>query len=312
LYYKIDWFVLLDMSRHWIAIDWGTTNFRAFLMHDDVQVAQINQACGLLSVGQGGFAGTLQKLIQPWLENYPAAPIVLAGMVGSQQGWYEVAYAPLPATACSLVERTLKIATPWGSPAWIVPGVSGTSPFGQPDVMRGEEVQLFGLYALHPAAQHYALLPGTHSKHAQMINGEIATFSTFMSGELFALLSQHSLLGRALPPQQEDENAFLLGVSTALHGAPFSHLIFSARSRRLAGEIPHVHIHSYLSGLVIGYELLALPGAQHAWLVGSPALTARYALAATQTGLDLVPVSGDDCFIRGLCHLYSLLQEHVS
>jgi 2-dehydro-3-deoxygalactonokinase len=300
------------MKRHWIAIDWGTTNFRAFLMQDEVQVAHINQACGLLSVRLGEFAGTLQCLIQPWLEACPAVPIVLAGMVGSQQGWFEVSYAPLPATARSLIEGTRRIDTSWGSPAWIVPGVSGTSQFGQPDVMRGEEVQLLGLSVLHPAEQHFALLPGTHSKHAQMINGEIAAFSTFMSGELFALLSKHSILGRALPQQKEDENAFLLGASTALHGAPFSHLIFSARTRRLAGEIADAHAHSYLSGLLIGYELLALPGAQRAWLVGSPSLTARYQLAAGHIGLDLVPVNGDDCFIRGLCHLYSLLQENAS
>lgn len=297
------------MSKYWIAIDWGTTNFRAFLMQEGKRVAQINQPCGLLSVEKKQFATTLQTLLLPWLELHGTLPIVMAGMVGSQQGWHEVPYAPLPCDTYNLLARTLVFDTPWGSPAWIVPGVSGMSPFGLPDVMRGEEVQLLGLSALHPAKQHFVLLPGTHSKHAHIVNGEITAFASFMSGELFSVLSQHSILGRALPEQQEDESAFLQGVRTALRGAPFSHLIFSARTRRLNGEVACAHVHSYLSGLVIGYELLAIPAGQQAWVVGSPALTTRYQLAASQMDLDLLPANGDDCFIRGLGHLFSLLQE---
>lgn len=296
------------MKNNWIAIDWGTTNFRAFLMQESVQVAQINQACGLLSIEQGQFASTLQNLLQPWLEQHGALPVVMAGMVGSQQGWREVPYAPLPCDIDNLITRTPAFTTPWGSPAWIVPGVQGMSQYHQPDVMRGEEVQLLGLAALHPANEHLVLLPGTHSKHATIVNGEITAFSTFMSGELFSLLSQHSILGRALPEQKESEEAFLLGVATALRDAPFSHLIFSARTLRLALEIQESHVHSYLSGLVIGYELKALPAGQHAWVVGNPALIARYQLAANQMDLNLLSADGDACFVTGLSHLFTRLQ----
>jgi len=296
------------MKNHWIAIDWGTTNFRAFLMQGSLQVSRINQACGLLSVEKGQFAQTLQALLESWLEQYGNLPIVMAGMVGSQQGWHEVPYAPLPCNAADLASGTLAFTTSWGSPAWIIPGANGVSQFSQPDVMRGEEVQLLGLAALHPANQHVALLPGTHSKHAQMQHGEITSFSTFMTGEVFSLLTQHSILGRALPEQLEDEKAFLLGVKTAGKGAPFTHLIFSARTRRLAGELSETSIHSYLSGLTIGYELQTLLVQQHAWVVGSPALTARYQLAAGQMNLSLSQANGDDCFIHGLWHLFCQLQ----
>lgn len=300
------------MKNNWIAIDWGTTNFRAFLMQGSKQVSRISQPCGLLSVEKDQFAPTLQNLLQTWLEEYGNLPIVMAGMVGSQQGWHEVPYAPLPCNAQDLASRTLAFTTPWGSQAWLIPGANGTSQFGQPDVMRGEEVQLFGLSALHPADEHFVLLPGTHSKHAQLRLGEITASSTFMTGEIFSLLSQHSILGRALPEQQEDNEAFLLGVRTAIQGAPFTHLIFSARTRRLAGEIKEASVHSYLSGLTIGYELQALPAALHAWLVGSPSLTARYELAASLMDLNFSPANGDDCFIHGLWHLFTQLQGNRS
>lgn len=299
------------MSKYWIAVDWGTTNFRAFLMNDAQRREQISHPCGLLSVEHAQFAATLQRMLMPWLQEYGNLPIAMAGMVGSQQGWIDVPYAPLPCTAGGIVAGTYAFTAPWGSPAWIIPGVSGASHFDQPDVMRGEEVQLLGLSQLHPAEKHFALLPGTHSKHVQMLAGKIAAFSTFMSGEIFSILSQHSLLGKSLPPQQEDKSAFLLGVKTALRGAPFTHLIFSARTRRLTGELAPAHVHSYLSGLTIGYELLAVPAGQQAWVVGSPALAERYLLASRLMDLTLTAVSGDECFIRGISHLFLLIQENA-
>lgn len=296
------------MDRYWIAVDWGTTNFRAFLMHNAQRVEQINHPRGLLSVENAQFASALHAMLLPWLEEQENLPVVMAGMVGSQQGWHEVPYAHQPCGAGDLLTSTLSFTTPWGSPAWIIPGVNGKSHFDQPDVMRGEEVQLLGLCQLHPAESHFVLLPGTHSKHAQMVEGKISVFSTFMTGEIFSLLIKHSLLGKNLPEQQEDETAFLFGVQTALHGSPFTHLIFSARTRRLAGEVAPNHIHSYLSGLTIGYELLTIPVGQHAWVVGSPALAGRYQLASTLMNIPLTPVNGDDCFIRGLSQLFSLIQ----
>ncbi|KFC04471.1 2-dehydro-3-deoxygalactonokinase [Trabulsiella guamensis ATCC 49490] len=300
------------MKNNWIAIDWGTTNFRAFLLENNQVIDSLSEPCGLLSVQEAQFAAALQCLLSPWLAATPHLPIVMAGMVGSQQGWKNVPYASLPAGAGDLFDGSCTFQTPWGSPAWIIPGVNGTSRYGQPDVMRGEEIQLLGLVAMHPAENHLALLPGTHSKHARMHHGEIIDFSTFMTGELFSLLCKQSLLGRDLPQQVPHDASFVFGVETASQNTPFSHLIFSARTRRLMGDVAAEHIHSYLSGLLIGYELAEVDVAVPAWVVGSPALTARYLRAAEVTGLTLTAVDGDSCFLRGLALLRSLIQEKTS
>lgn len=300
------------MKRDWIAVDWGTTNFRAFLMDENRVIARTSAPCGLLTVENNAFAATLHQQLQPWISDVGAVPVLMAGMVGSQQGWQNVPYVPLPAGVQNVLAGIHPVETPWGSLAWIMPGLSGQSAWDQPDVMRGEEIQLLGLNALHPAYEHYVLLPGTHSKHAQMKNGSITAFSTLMTGELFSVLSEHSLLGRALPPQQEDQRSFLAGVAAAQRPVPFSHLIFAARTRRLSGEIAAEHVHSFLSGLLIGDELSSLPTGQHAWIVGSPSLAARYQLAATVIDISLTTVNGDDCFLRGLTLLRSHIQELTS
>lgn len=287
------------MHKHWIAIDWGTSNFRAFLMKDSLCVATTHAPCGLLNVPDRQFAAALQPLIQPWLDKYPTLPLLMAGMVGSQQGWLEVPYVALPAGGEQLAAQVATVNTPWGSPCQIIAGVSGPNAFGLPDVMRGEEVQLTGLAALHPQAQHCVILPGTHSKHAFLLNGQIRHFSTFMTGEIYAVMLNHSLLGRDLPEPSDDASAFALGVSHA-PAAPFlSNALFSARTLRLDGTLPPADVASYLSGLLIGAELLALPETQ-AWIVGSPALTERYTRAASQMGISLQPADGNDCFIEGM------------
>lgn len=297
------------MKKHWIAVDWGTTNFRAFLLNDQQVIASISKACGLLSLTKEEFGATLHQHLEPWLNEHGALPVVMAGMVGSQQGWQEVPYVFTPASAQTLRKNALPMATPWGSLAWIIPGVSSDSAFCLPDVMRGEEVQLMGLNTFHPADEVYAILPGTHSKHAQLSHGEITHFTTLMTGELFSLLSQHSLLGRALPEQQDDSDAFMKGVLTAQAHVPFSHLIFSARTRRLNNELEPSSIHSYLSGLLIGYELSSMSAEKENWLVGSPALCQRYLHAAKALQISLRIADGDTCFLHGMAALYAQLQE---
>lgn len=293
----------------WIAVDWGTTNFRAFLFEDERLISRIAQPCGLLSVENRQFDQALKRLLAPWLESYGTLPVVMAGMVGSQQGWKDVPYTPLPSGLQKLASGVSIFRTSWGSPAWIIPGVCGDSSYGQPDVMRGEEIQLLGLVQQYPAAEHLVLLPGTHSKHVHLSEGEIHDFSTFMTGELFSLLTQHALLGRDLPAQQTDEPSFIKGVENARHHIPFSHLIFSARTRRLTGELPLPYVHSYLSGLLLGHELVTLKTHQPVWVVGSPSLTARYQLAAHHLGQELTAVDGDTCFLQGINALRSYLQE---
>ena len=296
------------MKKHWIAIDWGTSNFRAFLMKEHECLDQISAPCGLLHVPDRQFAAALKPLICRWLDEFPQLPVLMAGMVGSQQGWQEVPYVALPAGSRQLAQCTASLETPWGSACRIVAGVSGKNEFGLPDVMRGEEIQLIGLAARHPGSQdsQYVILPGTHSKHAELHDGEIRQFSTFMTGEIYSVMLSHSLLGRDVPPAPEDEPAFALGVTHAQRAPHLSNALFSARTLRLNGVLAPDQVASYLSGLLIGAELHAVAHKQ-AWIVGSPALTERYTRAAKQLGITLNSADGNACFIQGMTQIYQCL-----
>lgn len=295
------------MKNNWLAVDWGTTNFRAWLMQDANVVAVINDSCGLLQVENGRFEDTLQARIAPWLARYGAMPVVMAGMVGSQQGWVNVPYCEGRIGAQQLAQGAHALRTRWGSDAWILPGIAGHSAAGLPEVMRGEDVQLIGLMALAPGERHRAILPGTHSKHAIIERHAIQHFSTYMTGELFQLLITHSLLGRDLPPQQTDRRAFALGVQHSGLNAPLSQLLFSVRTLRLRGDIALTGVGDYLSGLLIGQELRHCADASH-WVIGSDALNTRYQQAASPLGLTLESVSGERCFIAGMNQIRFYLQ----
>ncbi|MBB5189877.1 2-dehydro-3-deoxygalactonokinase [Silvimonas terrae] len=294
-------------TTHWIAIDWGTTNFRAFLIDGAGAVtARTAESLGLLQVKDRDFAGTLARLLQPWLASNPQLPVLMAGMVGSRNGWLEVPYMSTPCALSALARHVVTV--PWQARALIIPGITGMSLGGQPDVMRGEEVQLLGLTQLQTRPHCTAILPGTHSKHAQLVGDTLQSFATFMTGELFSLLSKHSILGRGLPPQTDDESAFVSGVLAARKDPELSRLLFSVRTRLLAGLLPAPAVHSYLSGLLLGAELAGLPADTHAWVIGAPALCERYQLAAQHLGMQLEFADGDDCFIAGMRHLHSLLE----
>ena len=213
------------MKREWIAIDWGTSNFRAWLMAGDDVLDKRNASYGLLHVEPGQFDATLKMLLGEWIaEGTPM--VAMAGMVGSQQGWYEVDYCSLPASADSLLAHSKSFMTSWGSKAWIFPGLRKSPSGDMPDVMRGEEVQLLGLSLLEDIDNFHAILPGTHSKHARMQQRQIVDFSTYMTGELFQVLISHSLLGRGLPDAAADDSAFLLGVEASRRHAALSQLLF--------------------------------------------------------------------------------------
>lgn len=296
----------------WIAVDWGTTNFRAFLMQDKQCIGLRAEGLGLLQVEPHRYEQTLYQQLEEWLQAGPL-PIVMAGMVGSQQGWKEAPYVMAPCSLSDLAGQAISLTTQWSSPVWIIPGVSCQSPYHQPDVMRGEEVQLAGLMALNPEEECLVILPGTHSKHVTLSQQSIINYATYMTGELYSLLFDRSILGKALPEQHNSQEAFLSGVDMAQNGTPLSHLIFSARTRRLNKEIPETHIADYLSGLMIGAEMATLSGSTlPLWCVGSPKLTQRYAQAAEHSGLKLTIADGDSCFIHGITSLFQHLTGEIA
>ena len=290
-----------------IAVDWGTSSLRAARIGRDGSVLEErSSARGILTVPAGGFPAVLQETCGDWLAS-PDALCLVSGMAGSKQGWREAPYCACPAG----FEEVASSLT-WIEPGRIalVPGLSFEHA-GVPDVMRGEEVQVFGAMELLGEQDGLFVLPGTHSKWVDVRGGRIQSFATFMSGEFYALLRQHSILSRTLPPGDGalDEDAFVRGVRHAREAGSLLHAAFSARTLSLFERVPVTAMPSYLSGLVIGDELRArAPQAQTVVLIGSPALTTRYTLALQAFGCAARPF-GAQATWRGLQALARTLES---
>lgn len=271
-----------------IGIDWGTSRLRATLFDADGSVCEERaRPWGIRQLPQGGFERALSDICAEW----PACQIVASGMVGSRQGWHEVPYVDVPAGVEALAEHVTTFASVSGRALSIVPGVRDAA---RPDVMRGEETEIMGALAVHPelAATSQIVLPGTHSKWVDIRKGTIAGFSTMMTGELYALLTQHSILGTLIPTETLTETnwpAFDDGVRTARASGNVGALtrIFSARALVLEARLAPAAVPGYISGLLIGEEWRAMlaSGWLHAGsaptLVGDAWQCALYQRAAT-------------------------------
>ncbi|HWX50945.1 MAG TPA: 2-dehydro-3-deoxygalactonokinase [Roseomonas sp.] len=283
-----------------IALDWGTSSLRGFLM--DAAGAVLEQhgsAHGITNLpepGIPGFEAAFETLCGAWLERFPTLPVVAGGMVGSAQGWREAPYADCPADARRLAAAAVEVGTPRGTRILIAPGLLCRAPGAAPDVMRGEEIQVAGALLANPALATRSLLvmPGTHSKWVEVEAGRITRFATYMTGELFAVLCRHSLLGRLMIGEAAPgiaATAFARGVAMARDSGPgdLAHQIFAARSLGLAGDLPGAALQDFLSGLLIGNEVVsgtrraALPGTPLV-LIGEEALCRRYAEVLSELG----------------------------
>lgn len=267
-----------------IAVDWGTTSQRAFRLGADGAVLDRHEAAqGILAVPAGGFPAALEAAVGPWLDAGEDR-VLLSGMVGSRQGWVEAPYVPCPAGAAELAAGLVPV--PFGrAEVRLVPGVSDRDPQGVPEVMRGEEVQLLGATATADVGDGVFCLPGSHSKWVRMEAGRIAGFTTHLTGEAFAALRGHTILGRMMRDGLTDEAAFDRGVARAGEPGGLLHHLFGVRALGLHGELADAEAVSYLSGLLIGHEVTAAlpPGAQ-VGLIGAPSLCALYARAVAARG----------------------------
>jgi 2-dehydro-3-deoxygalactonokinase len=297
-----------------IALDWGTTSLRAYLLGEGGAVIdERRQPWGILHMPEGGFAAALCGVAGDWLAATPGLPCIASGMVGSAQGWREAPYASCPADAAMLARMLMAFDAAPNVRLHIVPGVYSAGE--RPDVMRGEETQVVGLLALQPnlAANARLVMPGTHCKWVRVSGGRISGFHTYMTGELYALLAQHSILGR---PAREagggvaSDTAFERGVSAVQrHGAcGAAPLLFSTRTLVLDGQLDARDSLEYLSGLLVGEELrCALPASMEPdaaplVLVGDAALCARYRRALALWGAAAQPANeGAAC--AGLWHI---------
>ena len=283
-----------------IGIDWGTTSFRAYRIGADGRVLETRAApAGILKVPDGDFEAVLEREIGPWLAAAPTLPVVVSGMITSRQGWLEVPYCPCPAGSVELAGALREHATRAGRRLHFVPGLSLIGGDGVPDVIRGEETQIIGEVGGELAREREGesgrqtiVLPGTHSKWAFAEDGRIVWFATFMTGEVFAVLKEHSILGRLMVGDAFDEAAFARGLSYAREGpGGLLKRLFSARTLGLFDQLPASAIASYLSGLLIGSEIVEAldclpeaPGAREITVIGRSELALRYRGAIDAVG----------------------------
>ena len=292
------------MTADWIAVDWGTSNLRAWAMAADGSVLDhASSEDGMGKLTRDSFEPALLRLVTPWL-GAGVTTVIACGMVGSRQGWHEAPYRTVP---CTPLASAALITAPTNDPrlhVLLAPGLRQMSPA---DVMRGEETQIAGALALMPLFDGVLCLPGTHSKWVQISAGEVVSFQTFMTGELFALLSEHSVLRHGMQGSGWDDAAFDTGLSDALSRPDrIAARLFSLRAEGLITGLAPAAARSRLSGLLIGIELAA---AKPYWLgqpialVGADGLAAAYARAIKAQGTEAQVLPATDCTLAGLASL---------
>lgn len=285
------------MNTPLLGLDWGSTRLRAFRFGEEGRVEEARALpWGSRHLPEGGFAEAFELAVDGW----PRAPVLACGMVGSRGGWHEVPYLDTPCRLERLADALTTIDAPGGRQLHIVPGLR--DPAG-PDVMRGEETQIAGLLAQRPALSSQArlLLPGTHSKWVRVHDHAVTGFNTVMTGELFAVLRRHSILGASLPDgAADDDSAFARGVTASRNAGAAGALsrLFSARALMLEGALAPSAVADFLSGLLIGDELRMALAASWAspdepvQVIGEDALCARYLQAAGLLGLSFLATPG--------------------
>lgn len=289
-----------------IAVDWGTSSARAYRLAPDGGVLERREgAGGILRVPDGGFPTALADMVGDWLAAGETR-VLLSGMVGSRQGWQEAPYLACPAGLEELAGAVVTVPFA-GATVRLVPGLSAEDSAGTPEVMRGEEVQVFGALAGGPE-DALLCLPGSHAKWVRVVGRRIAGFSTHMTGEAFAALSGHTILARMMTGPAEVGPAFEAGVARAADEGGVLHHLFGTRALGLFGRLAPEDAASYLSGLLIGHEVAAaMTEPAPVRLVGSGPLMALYGRAITLRGGEAI--AGDpDAAARGLALIGEKIQ----
>ncbi|PKH19123.1 2-oxo-3-deoxygalactonate kinase [Enterobacterales bacterium CwR94] len=282
---------------HYIAIDWGSTNLRAWHIRDGKCVDERRSERGVTRWSGTSPEAVFNDITAHWLAD-EAVPVVMAGMIGSNAGWVEAAYLPCPVALDQLGSRLM----PVKENVWIVPGLSVNRPDNH-NVMRGEETQLRGAVAL--GATSLCVMPGTHAKWVQLDGQTVADFRTVMTGELHHLLLKQSLVGAGLPEQQADAQAFRDGVEIGSQDVSILSRLFEVRASHVLGARAKSSISDFLSGLLIGHEVALMQRTLEArreavTVIGGSQLAERYINALHHVGMQATFLEGDSAFQHGI------------
>lgn len=295
------------MRRDWIAVDWGTSCLRAWAMQGETVLEHAQSEDGMSRTAANDFQTALLALVEPWL---PAAPVdvIACGMVGARQGWVEAPYvavpsAPLSSTPIRVPNTDRRIR------AFVVPGLKQVGPA---DVMRGEETQIAGYLAERPHWDGVICLPGTHTKWVQISAGEVVSFRTFMTGEMFELMRGQSVLRHSVGDGWDDDS-FNTAVADALSKPEqLAARLFGLRAADLLHGQSKAIARARLSGLLIGAELAATRPywlGQQLAIIGSEGLSQAYASALKQQGAVAETVDATTATLAGLLQARALTKE---
>ena len=327
----------LMTSSVFIAADWGSTNLRVYLCQhhlvqdylvehhliesnpssatEPLRVLATKSGPGVLHINEGSFEETFFDLVADWLEVHGPLRVLLSGAVGSTVGWRDAPYLDCPVDAEQIIAgRTVFQAR--GLEFLIVSGLKTQGPLGAPDLMRGEELQLLGWMRLQSkqVTEQVIILPGTHNKWVLVKNDRVETFATALTGELYSLLENHSIL--ITEPQEEPFSAdwFMQGVNLAkrLQSGQLLQALFTTRSRQVAGDLSTQQARSYLSGLLVGADILGSIGLftdqvaqlNKVVLIGDSTLTHAYQLALKSFAIEAQICDSTEIAMAGYQAIY--------
>ena len=287
-----------------IAVDWGTTSLRATLLGSGGQALdRVARPKGILAVTDGDFAGELDAACGAWRQAHPDIAVLMSGMIGAQQGWVEAPYLEAPCDLETLIAAMITV--PGDGTVRIMPGVRARTADGAPEIMRGEETQIGGVITANGVTEGLFCIPGTHSKWIRVRDGRIDDFATFMTGEVFAVLKDHSILGRLMEPEDTfDADTFIQGLERAREAGGLLHRLFSARTLGISNEMSKPGLASFLSGQLIGAEIMGARalygGADTIQVLTTGAISEPYALAFNWANISTVTRDAEAAALAGL------------
>lgn len=297
-----------------IVVDWGTTSFRAWLVAGGEVQDEIPSGTGMRDTAREDFPRYCGEQLARWRTGAEPPPVYMAGMVGAPQGWQA---APQPVLPVGIDDLAAQVVAAEGlADAWIIPGCRVQKSDAEIDVMRGEEVQIFGALDLLKRDDALFCLPGTHSKWAEVRGRKLVHFTTSMTGEVYETMLGHTILAKTADRAAPfDEAAFRKGLAQADSADGLLHQLFTARCRTLYGDMKPELTPSYLSGILIGAEVRAMrglhPQAKEVLLCGSDALRGPYGIALAAAGIAITAVSAKAASLAGIGTIAARHRAHV-